>query len=224
MVDPIMSDHLSDLMLRLKKQLNLTSVVVTHDLDLMYKAADRVVFLFDGKVISTGRPPASPNRTTQTYTTSWKWIGWFSNTMRILMVCCLVGPWMAAAQTTPGEWKSAGVVDVRRSPYAKLQGVPVHAVTMGDGFWAARRKANVEKSIPTMLTELEEHGIVDNFLRLEGKKNVPRHGPLYTDSDVYKWMEAAAFCTPVRRPGHAASGIRPAYRSSSWRRRNPADI
>ena len=35
MVDPIMSDHLGDLMLRLKKQLKLTSVVVTHDLDLM---------------------------------------------------------------------------------------------------------------------------------------------------------------------------------------------
>ena len=35
MVDPIMSDHLGDLMLRLKKQLRLTAVVVTHDLDLM---------------------------------------------------------------------------------------------------------------------------------------------------------------------------------------------
>jgi phospholipid/cholesterol/gamma-HCH transport system ATP-binding protein len=57
MVDPIMSDHLSDLMLRLKKQLKLTSVVVTHDLDLMYKVADRVVFLFEGKVIFHG-PPA----------------------------------------------------------------------------------------------------------------------------------------------------------------------
>jgi len=57
MVDPIMSDHLSDLMLRLKKQLKLTSVVVTHDLDLMYKVADRVVFLFEGKVIYHG-PPA----------------------------------------------------------------------------------------------------------------------------------------------------------------------
>jgi phospholipid/cholesterol/gamma-HCH transport system ATP-binding protein len=52
-----MSDHLSDLMLRLKKQLKLTAVVVTHDLDLMYKVADRVVFLFDGKVIYHG-PPA----------------------------------------------------------------------------------------------------------------------------------------------------------------------
>src|SRR6202161_3402812 len=56
MVDPIMSDHLSDLMLRLKKQLKLTSVVVTHDLDLMYKVADRVVFLFEGRVIFHGPP------------------------------------------------------------------------------------------------------------------------------------------------------------------------
>ena len=54
MVDPIMSDHLGDLMLRLKKQLSLTSVVVTHDLDLMYKVADRVVFLFEGRVIFFG--------------------------------------------------------------------------------------------------------------------------------------------------------------------------
>jgi phospholipid/cholesterol/gamma-HCH transport system ATP-binding protein len=54
MVDPIMSDHLGDLMLRLKRNLSLTSVVVTHDLDLMYKVADKVVFLFEGKVIFFG--------------------------------------------------------------------------------------------------------------------------------------------------------------------------
>jgi phospholipid/cholesterol/gamma-HCH transport system ATP-binding protein len=54
MVDPIMSEHLSDLMLRLKRQLKLTSVVVTHDLDLMYKVADHVVVLFEGRVIYFG--------------------------------------------------------------------------------------------------------------------------------------------------------------------------
>jgi phospholipid/cholesterol/gamma-HCH transport system ATP-binding protein len=54
MVDPIMSDHLGNLMVRLKNHLKLTSVVVTHDLDLMYKVADRVVFLFEGKVIYFG--------------------------------------------------------------------------------------------------------------------------------------------------------------------------
>ncbi|MCL5744816.1 MAG: ATP-binding cassette domain-containing protein [Acidobacteria bacterium] len=54
MVDPIMSEHLGDLMLRLKRQLHLTSIVVTHDLDLMYKVADRVVVLFEGRVIYFG--------------------------------------------------------------------------------------------------------------------------------------------------------------------------
>jgi phospholipid/cholesterol/gamma-HCH transport system ATP-binding protein len=57
MVDPIMSDHLTRLMLRLKKDLQLTSVVVTHDLDLLNRVADRVVFLNKGRVAFFG-PPA----------------------------------------------------------------------------------------------------------------------------------------------------------------------
>jgi phospholipid/cholesterol/gamma-HCH transport system ATP-binding protein len=54
MVDPIMSDHLGNLMLKLKHQLKMTAVVVTHDLDLMRKVADRVVFLHEGKAIYSG--------------------------------------------------------------------------------------------------------------------------------------------------------------------------
>lgn len=56
MVDPIMSDHLTNLMLRLKKDMRLTSVVVTHDLDLMNRVADRVVFLHQGRVAFFGPP------------------------------------------------------------------------------------------------------------------------------------------------------------------------
>ncbi len=54
MVDPIMSDDLGNLMLELKQRLHLTSVVVTHDLDLMRKVADSVVFLFKGEAIYFG--------------------------------------------------------------------------------------------------------------------------------------------------------------------------
>jgi phospholipid/cholesterol/gamma-HCH transport system ATP-binding protein len=61
MVDPIMSDHLAELMLRLKNQLKLTSIVVTHDLDLMYRVADRVVVLADGKVIFFAPPSELEN-------------------------------------------------------------------------------------------------------------------------------------------------------------------
>ncbi|MEJ7710709.1 MAG: beta-L-arabinofuranosidase domain-containing protein [Pyrinomonadaceae bacterium] len=54
-------------------------------------------------------------------------------------------------------------------------------------------EANKKRSLPSLLVQLEEHGVVDNFRRLSGRKKVARQGPLYTDSDLYKWMEAAAF-------------------------------
>jgi phospholipid/cholesterol/gamma-HCH transport system ATP-binding protein len=56
MVDPIMSDHLTQLMLRLKREHKLTSIVVTHDLDLMNNVADAVVFLSKGRVAFFGPP------------------------------------------------------------------------------------------------------------------------------------------------------------------------
>jgi phospholipid/cholesterol/gamma-HCH transport system ATP-binding protein len=54
MVDPIMSEHLSRLMRRLKRDMHLTAVVVTHDLDLMRKVADTVMFLYKGEAIYFG--------------------------------------------------------------------------------------------------------------------------------------------------------------------------
>src|SRR6202041_435477 len=54
MVDPIMSDTLIKLMMKLKYDLKLTGLVVTHDLDLMRKVADRVMFLYEGKAIYFG--------------------------------------------------------------------------------------------------------------------------------------------------------------------------
>jgi phospholipid/cholesterol/gamma-HCH transport system ATP-binding protein len=54
MVDPIMSNTLSELMLKLKRELRLTAVVVTHDLDLMRKVADSVVVLYKGQAIYFG--------------------------------------------------------------------------------------------------------------------------------------------------------------------------
>ena len=54
MVDPLMAQLLGDLIKRLKLQLNLTSIVVTHDMRLAEKLADRVVFLYEGKAIFFG--------------------------------------------------------------------------------------------------------------------------------------------------------------------------
>ncbi|MEO7029680.1 MAG: ATP-binding cassette domain-containing protein [Acidobacteriaceae bacterium] len=49
MVDPLMAQLLGDLIQRLKLQLHLTSIIVTHDMRFAEKLADRVVFLHDGR-------------------------------------------------------------------------------------------------------------------------------------------------------------------------------
>jgi phospholipid/cholesterol/gamma-HCH transport system ATP-binding protein len=54
MVDPLMANLLGDLIARLKIQLHLTSIVVTHDMRLAKKLADRVVFLYEAQAIFFG--------------------------------------------------------------------------------------------------------------------------------------------------------------------------
>ncbi|MGC9291104.1 MAG: ABC transporter ATP-binding protein [Acidobacteriaceae bacterium] len=49
MVDPLMAHLLGNLMLKVKRQLKLTSIVVTHDMRFAEKLADRVLFLHEGK-------------------------------------------------------------------------------------------------------------------------------------------------------------------------------
>lgn len=53
-LDPITSAELDDLILQLRDALNMTIVVVTHDLDSAFKIADRITVLDDGHQIITG--------------------------------------------------------------------------------------------------------------------------------------------------------------------------
>ena len=97
------------------------------------------------------------------------------------------------ANSSDPQWKDEGVLYVDKSPYAKLRNVPIHAVTIGAGFWGARREINVDKSIPSMEKLLESNGRMNNFLRLVGRSDAKQTGPVYSDSDVYKWIEAVGF-------------------------------
>ena len=90
-------------------------------------------------------------------------------------------------------WKDQGVENLVKSPHAKLRNIPVRAVTIKDGFWSPRRKTNVTKSIPTMHDLLEANGRMNNFRRLVGKSKAEQHGPVFSDSDIYKWAEAVGF-------------------------------
>ncbi len=53
-LDPIRSDVINELILKLKGELGVTSVAVTHDMKSAYKIADRIVMLHNGKIIADG--------------------------------------------------------------------------------------------------------------------------------------------------------------------------
>ena len=51
-LDPILSDSISDLMLEIKSALNTASIIVTNDLKVAGKTADRIALLYLGKLVS----------------------------------------------------------------------------------------------------------------------------------------------------------------------------
>lgn len=53
-LDPVVSAELDELILRLKKAMNVTIVVVTHELESAFKIADKITVLGQGKVLMTG--------------------------------------------------------------------------------------------------------------------------------------------------------------------------
>jgi len=53
-LDPIRSDVINELILKLQGELGVTSVVVTHDMTSAYKVADRIIMLHQGKIIADG--------------------------------------------------------------------------------------------------------------------------------------------------------------------------
>lgn len=55
-IDPIRADAINDLIIRMKSELKVTSVVITHDMTSAYKVADRIAMLYNGKVIEIGTP------------------------------------------------------------------------------------------------------------------------------------------------------------------------
>ena len=53
-LDPITSDVINELIIKLQKELKITSVVVTHDMNSAYKIADRIIMFHKGKIIADG--------------------------------------------------------------------------------------------------------------------------------------------------------------------------
>ena len=55
-LDPIRSDVINELIIKLQRELNTASVTVTHDMNSAFKVGHRIVMLHDGKLIMDGTP------------------------------------------------------------------------------------------------------------------------------------------------------------------------
>jgi phospholipid/cholesterol/gamma-HCH transport system ATP-binding protein len=55
-LDPIRADVINELILKLQRSLNVTSIVVTHDMQSAIKVGDRIVMLRQGKIVFDGTP------------------------------------------------------------------------------------------------------------------------------------------------------------------------
>lgn len=55
-LDPVMAGVINELILSLQRGLEITSVVVTHDIKSAYQVGDRIAMMYEGKIVFTGTP------------------------------------------------------------------------------------------------------------------------------------------------------------------------
>jgi len=55
-IDPIRADAINELIIKMKQQFLITSVVITHDMTSAYKVADRIAMLYNGIIVTVGTP------------------------------------------------------------------------------------------------------------------------------------------------------------------------
>lgn len=60
-LDPIMADAINELILEMKRRLQVTGVAITHDMTSAYKIADRIAMLYQGKIQAVGTPDEIKN-------------------------------------------------------------------------------------------------------------------------------------------------------------------
>ncbi|MHB9863544.1 glycoside hydrolase family 127 protein [Streptomyces sp. YIM S03343] len=83
-----------------------------------------------------------------------------------------------------------------------LHPLPHTAVTLDSAGWLGEwQQLNRTTTIPHVLTEVEDGEAYSNLARLVGDSQEPWHMPFFSDSDVYKTLEAIAWAAPNLAPG-----------------------
>ena len=76
--------------------------------------------------------------------------------------------------------------------FAQRQPVPLTAVTLEGGFWGRAMETNRQVTLPIEYKQCCDTGRIDAF-KLEWKPGQPNPPHIFWDSDVGKWIEAAAY-------------------------------
>ena len=96
------------------------------------------------------------------------------------------------AETTGRDY----VIDLSRSPGARLQPVPVSAVTLSEGFWGRRFQVNAERTIPYEYQMIKQD-LFAKFQRAADPEftpdEIPAHNRRAREANLFRWLEAAAF-------------------------------
>ena len=87
----------------------------------------------------------------------------------------------------------AGPVAPTAGAAGKLRPLPFGAARITGGLLADRQRVNREVAIPAGRDHLEAAGNLDNLRIAAGTATGIPRGPVFMDSDVHKWLEAAAW-------------------------------
>ena len=79
------------------------------------------------------------------------------------------------------------------SSHSRWKALPLEAINLTGGFWAQRQRINRQISLQHGYDMLEKAGNFHNFRVAAGLEEGQYRGREFLDSDVYKWLEAAAY-------------------------------
>jgi DUF1680 family protein len=79
------------------------------------------------------------------------------------------------------------------SAHVRLRPIDARGVAIQSGLLAERQRVNHEVTLLRGLEEMEKAGTLENLRIAAGRARGQRRGMVFSDSDVYKWLEAVAW-------------------------------
>ena len=95
-----------------------------------------------------------------------------------------------SGSVTAPRASAGGPVDLAGSPQARLHPLSFADAEITGGLWAERQRLNREVLLPQAADHLEAAGNFENLRAAAGQASARFRGPVFMDSDVYKWLEA----------------------------------